>query len=667
MIKLTVLEDSNIYFEENYEGLNHELVVGRGSGSDVVLKGHPGISRSHFRIHIKEESVEIELISSSGRLIQDGQNIKSVLLGAGEHTVSVPPYDFKFEIPREESEQESMILPVEEPEEELRPEKQVSQDLPVESSLVETSDSSIVPNGFDEDEKTKTAASSLLEYSVKVFKGSRLLQELELDGVAWDFGRDEDCHYTIKSKKTSRKHFTILNHRNKFYVKDLGSSNGTVLNNQQLPSNQEIEIKSGDYIEVSEFKFIFEIKDNAFDKKVKAVALLEQFGVDEVDNSPQEIGELRENALAISDEFLKLPEKDRIELTSKPNKKNHLRPFLLVLIISMLGGYYYMESGEKIDKAELAAIEAEKRMQREKVNAAVDRFNLALRFYNESQYERCIFEIDEFMKYDVQTDETAGASELKNQCDIEKERLQRKRDLEIQEEKRRAIAARVSALVKECTPIAKEGVDELKPCIEPIYGLDPSNEDVAALMDIAEAVDMKRQQEEADAAKYRKNVAAGRILYKKAADYDKYGDWKRALKAYDKHIKSRYPDPNKLKGRSKRNIAAINTRIESTLQGALKSAEKFLSEDDYKNTILEANKGLEVNRDHPQLLQIKGTAERSLKTILRKYYQESIIEEDFGQTDEAKIKWKKILEQGVPGSDYYNKAKLKLKYYEEGV
>jgi pSer/pThr/pTyr-binding forkhead associated (FHA) protein len=652
MIKLQIFEDLNLYFEENYSE-PRELVVGRGSTSDIVLEGHPGISRSHLKITIKESTVEVELLSASGRLIQNSQNIKDAVLDGGEHTVSIPPYDFKFNIPKAAQEIEL---------ESSAEESEVEED----SLSVQSEEQAMIPTGFDEDEKTKTAAAAPLDYSVKVFKGSRLLQELALDGDSWDFGRDQACHYTIKSKKTSRKHFTILNSRNKFYVKDLGSSNGTFLNNQQLPSNQEIEVKSGDYIEVAEFKFIFEIKDNSFENKLKDVALLEQYGSEEDVNSLQEIGELRENALAISDEFLKLPEKDRIELTSQKKKKNYLRPALLILIIVMCGGYYFMDSGNQLDEAELAAIAAEKRMQREKVNAAIDRFNLALRFYNESQFERCIFEIDEFLKYDIQTEETAGAAELKNQCDIEKERLQRKRDLEIQEQKRREIAAQVEALIQECTPIAEEGAEELKRCIEPIFGLDPSNEKASALLDRAEAVDMKRQQEQADAAKYKKNVASGRYLYRKAEDYDKYGDWKRALKAYDKHVKSGYPDPAKLKSKSRRNIAAINTRIDSTLQGAISASEKYLAEDDFKNAVLETDKGLEVNRDHPKLLSIKATAERNLKMILRKYYQESVIEEDFGQIDEAKIKWKKILEQGVPDSDYYRKAKLKLRYYEEG-
>jgi len=662
MIKLQIFEDSNLYFEDDYsEG--KELIVGRGSSSDIVLEGHAGISRSHLKIQIKESSVEVELISSSGKLIQNGQNIKDAFLNAGNHVVSVPPYDFKFEVTAD-SRTPSIEDVLEYPEESPIQEPEVHQQ---ESRPVPQEEKSVVPIGFDEDEKTKTALSTPLDYFVKVFKDSKLLQELALDGDSWDFGRDETCHYTIKSKKTSRKHFTILNRRNKFYVKDLGSSNGTFLNNQQLPSNQEIEVKSGDYIEVSEFKFIFEIKDNSFENKLKGVAILEQFGSEPESNSLQEIGDLRVNALALSDEFLKLPEKDRLELTQKNKKPNYLRPVLILLIAGMFGGYYFMENGNKLDKEQLAAIAAEKRMQKEKINAAVDRFNLALRFYNESQYERCIFELDEFLKYDVETEETSGAAELKNQCDIEKERLQRKRDLEIQEQKRIEIAAKVNALIIECTPFAEEGAADLKRCIEPIYGLDPSNEQIAVLLDKAEAVDLLREQEKADAAKYRKNVAAGKFLYKKAEDYDTYGDWKRALKAYNKHIKSRYPDPSKLKKKSKRNIAAINTRIDSTLQGAINSSQKHLANDNYKDTILAANKGLEVNRDHKKLLEIKAEAQKSLKAILRRYYQDSILEEDFGQIDEAKIKWKKIVEQGVEGSDYYKKAKRKLKYYEEGV
>ncbi len=660
MVKLKVYEDSNLFFEDDFSE-EKEITVGRGSFCDIVLENHPGISRTHFKITITSDlSVNIELTSKTGRLIHSGENIPGIQLSGRETTISVPPYDFKFEIPLEEAPQAQSPLEKEEP---------LAKKAESSLTLADKTNSLSASNEFSEDETTKIAAAAPLEYSVKVFKGERLLQELALQGNTWDFGRDQSCHYTIKSKKTSRQHFKITSNKGKFYVKDLGSSNGTFLNKQQLPVNQEIELKSGDYIEVTDFKFIFEIKDHSFRDKMKDISIMEAFGGEDPSADFGQIEALRKNALSINDEFMKLPEKDRPSAIADPTskKKRYLRPMLLALII-LSGGLYYVQNSEpEINVAELASIAEEKRMAKERINAATDKFNLALRFYNESQFERCIFEIDEFIKYDIQTEETAGATELKNQCDIEKDRLQRKRDLEIQEEQRLITQRKIQDLILECTPLAQKGKAALSPCIEPAFNLDPANEEIAQLTSLAEDADIRREQKKANAKKYHQNVAAGKRLYNKAVDYDRFGDWKRALKAYSKHIKSKYPDPKRLKKKSKRSISSINTRIEGILLSSVAEAKKYADNDDYKNAILSANKGLEVNRDHAKLLEIKAKASKNLKIILRKYYQESIIQEDFGQVDEAKIMWKKILSQGVKGSDYYQKAKLKLRYYEEGV
>jgi pSer/pThr/pTyr-binding forkhead associated (FHA) protein/TolA-binding protein len=661
MVKIKVLEDSNLFFEQEISEAT-TVLLGRGSTSDIVFEGHPGISRSHLKLTVREDfSVLVELVSQTGKLIHLGENIKELEITDGEKVVSVPPYDIHIECPSQQKADEKA--------ESISLEEENDTTAQVQELDLKSSDQPLSPTGFDDDEKTKTAVSSPMNYYIKVFKGDRLLQEIALEGDSWDFGRDPNCHYTIKSKKTSRRHFSIINSRSKFFVKDLSSANGTFLNKQQLPVNQEIELKSGDFIEVAEFKFIFEIKDHSFQQKVKNVALIEEFGQPETEHDPQELAQIRASALALGDEFMKLPEKDRPSniAHSKAPKKNHLR-HALVAIILILGIFYYIQDNKpKMDSAELASLQEEKRLAKERANAALDKFNLALRFFNESQFERCMLEIDEFFKYDIELEETAGATELKNQCEIEKERLQRKRDLEIQEEKRLAIERKINEIVENCTPQAEEGTAVLKPCVDEALSLDPSNEDVQRLMDVAEAADLRREQERINAEKYRKRVASGKALFRKAKDYDKFGDWKRALKAYQKHIESKYPDPSKLKKVSKRNIASINTRIDSVLDSALSESKRFLEDDDYKNAILSANKGLDVNRDHPELLKTKARAEKNLKIILRKYYQESIIQEDFGQTGEAITLWKKIIEQGVKGSDYYQKAKLKLRYYEEGV
>ena len=44
-----------------------------------------------------------------------------------------------------------------------------------------------------------------------------------------------------------------------YYLMDLGSTNYTYLNNEQIPANQEKVIKSGDNIKAADEEFIFEI------------------------------------------------------------------------------------------------------------------------------------------------------------------------------------------------------------------------------------------------------------------------------------------------------------------------------------------------------------------------------------------------------------------------
>ena len=341
--------------------------------------------------------------------------------------------------------------------------------------------------------------------------------------------------------------------------------------------------------------------------------------------------------------------------------------FGLIAIIAVVGVFYYLDmTTPKTNLAELASMAQTRRLQEEKQNAAIDKFNLALRFYNESQFERCVLEVDEFLAMDVQTEETSGAEELRNQCDIEKERLQRQKDLELQEQKKAELAARVQALIDDCRDQVEQGVEVLRTCLLEAESIDPTNAEIAALYDEAERLELEAEQLEQQRQAYLARVAKGKKIFNQAKDYQKHGDWKRALKKFDEFVRSKYPDPGDFKGKARREIATINLSVGLQLEEALRLSKKYLEDGDYKNSIISANKGLEVNRDHLELLQVKDEASKLLKIILRRYYQESIIEEDFGEIAEAKIKWKKILEQGVEGSEYFSKAQLKLKYYEEG-
>ena len=661
MAKLKVFEDSNLVLEQDLsEGT--VLTIGRGSESDIKLEPHPGISRDHAVIKYEDGQVRIDLVSSSGVLVQNGQTVKEHVFSEVATTASIPPYNFTVELPAPQ-----VIAEENEDQEEEAFESFDDSNLPSsDAGLVDnTAQSPMAVQDFneeDDNEKTSVGSQQALDYAIKVFRASKFLQEIEIKGNNWIFGRGDDCDYTINSKKSSRTHFNILKIGASFYVKDLGSSNGTLLNNQQLPANQEVELKSGDYIELAEYKFIFEIKDKKFQEKIKNISLIEEA----VTSNQEDLSAIRSQAHVVSDETLRLGGSASQQVGAKDKRSNFIR-FILIIAIAGMGAFYFMGGqGNKIDMTELASLAETKRMQEEKKNAAIDKFNLALRFYNESQFGRCVLEVDDFLAMDIQTEETSGAEELRNQCDIEKERLQRQKDLELQEQKKAELEARVSALIDACRDQVVQGTEVLRNCLLEAESIDPTNSEIAALYDEAQAIELEKAQRDEERKAYLNRVARGKGIYDQAKDFQKHGDWKRALKTFNEFIKSRYPDPGAYKDKARREVASINLSIGSQIEEALRLSKKFLQDGEYKEAILAANKGLEVNRDHVELLEVKTEAVKLLKIILRRYYQESIIEEDFGEIAEAKIKWKKIIEQGVEGSEYYSKAQLKLKYYEEG-
>jgi len=81
-------------------------------------------------------------------------------------------------------------------------------------------------------------------------------------GKQFLIGRDEGCHLRLKKKRISPKHCAILTQNHQAYLEDLGSANGTVLNDELIYTQHELE--SGDRFEIGEVLFevrLIETKD----------------------------------------------------------------------------------------------------------------------------------------------------------------------------------------------------------------------------------------------------------------------------------------------------------------------------------------------------------------------------------------------------------------------
>ena len=99
--------------------------------------------------------------------------------------------------------------------------------------------------------------------SLLLLKGSD-----ELVGVSWTLdqslisvGRSFRANdITVSHPNLSKKHFQILKEKEEFYIVDLKSTNGTVLNKKELTPYEKVKLKDNDYIRASSvvFKFLEE-------------------------------------------------------------------------------------------------------------------------------------------------------------------------------------------------------------------------------------------------------------------------------------------------------------------------------------------------------------------------------------------------------------------------
>ncbi len=85
-----------------------------------------------------------------------------------------------------------------------------------------------------------------MKLKLKVLQGASANQEIAVPVAKFLVGRGEECHLRPKSPAISRHHCAILTANGQVAVKDLGSKNGTFVNEQRVEGVQPVD--SGDIV-----------------------------------------------------------------------------------------------------------------------------------------------------------------------------------------------------------------------------------------------------------------------------------------------------------------------------------------------------------------------------------------------------------------------------------
>lgn len=113
-----------------------------------------------------------------------------------------------------------------------------------------------------------------MDLKLKVSVGKNAGQELRIPGPRFLIGRGEDCQLRPKSDLISRHHCVLMIEESGVSLRDLGSRNGTFVNDEQLFG--ETELKTGDRIKFGPLEFDVVVTEAAPAKKLPPVTSIKE-------------------------------------------------------------------------------------------------------------------------------------------------------------------------------------------------------------------------------------------------------------------------------------------------------------------------------------------------------------------------------------------------------
>jgi pSer/pThr/pTyr-binding forkhead associated (FHA) protein len=94
-------------------------------------------------------------------------------------------------------------------------------------------------------------------------------KRLRVDGPSFVIGRHDECNLQLQSSLLSRRHCEIIidDVARSVSIRDLGSRNGTFVNNQKLDANEPVSLFHHDVLRIGRLSFRLSIKDSVTEER----------------------------------------------------------------------------------------------------------------------------------------------------------------------------------------------------------------------------------------------------------------------------------------------------------------------------------------------------------------------------------------------------------------
>jgi pSer/pThr/pTyr-binding forkhead associated (FHA) protein len=653
--KLKIYKDGSIYSEVQLD-TKSEYIIGRGDNVDIYIQGDRGISRRHVKLHFMGRHWYVHNLSKYGELYSKGEKVSEVVLHHGVD-FQIPPYQFQF----------------------------------IDNQLIGS-----VP--IENDYEVNSEEEGLLDFSNKTFVGqlsqivqlkifntdSLLLKSFVLEGDQWLGGREITCQFFIDHEQISRQHFHIKKVKEKYWIQDLGSSNGTFVNGKKIDKDWT-ELHSGDDLQFGLLTAVFEIRDRDY---------VESNDTEQENLFINEGSEELAKALEYQQKELMLRSTENSTESFRPGnptvntylsqapfparqlrksfsqideqKKKKIIWIVSTFLISAMAIYHSLE--ESSSQKEIKIKQANKilspfeKLPPGKQELVKDSYRMADIYFKEAKYQLAAQELAKIHQIIPQYEDSKNIAiladnALQAQLEIDRNKLRQKEMKEIEDKIQKGLA--------ECKKLVNSEVQvaTIESCLSPYISLNPAHVGFVEIRSQVELIVANRKLKETQRQSYLSQVARINRLYQAAVDLQVKGLTEEAVQTYDQVIASSLPDPQNLKIKAHRQIAAIQNKIQQKQQESEKVAEEALKSGDLRAAYYSLRNAFQLNPDNTALRDKMNSVLVDLRKQMQVFYQEGVLEESVGEIETAKNKWKKILQQSIPEEDYYQKAKIKLKKY----
>ena len=681
---------------ELFEG--SEYLIGRSSLCDLYLKESKEISRNHVKIMQDENGQWVaQLMARFGELLVNNESVSHVVLDENPN-FHMSPYSIEFladsPVVQEETPDNPSTFPqafkdaelshaaYEDPQvaQESEPQQPSQSLVPVPSEAAShqefhetsphqeahpsssaSSPEQPEPYSFDQespadDETTLDGISNQLGAYLEVLWEDRPKESIPLQGKRWVIGRDINCEVVISEKYISRQQFKIKKKNNKFYIFDLGSSNGTSLNGTLLQPKSATPLGSNDIITAKTLKIKFLIKNHSLQPSFH----------EQREDEPEAQPLVPYIPPALVDEA----SPDVIRIPSHQSKWKSkamvLRGSIAILVLMI--GYGLLSPTDKNKEDSIDAASSSKaedgfsQLPADKQMVIVDTFNLSRTHYTQGNYELCLSEAKKLHQIIAFYE---NSKEIESLCEQGQALLMKEREKERRLQAARELREHVNGLIQKCRAKINHQttVIEINRCLSEVRESDPGNSQIQDLITEVKIRQQQRVESSQKKARYQRRVQQGVNAYQTAKKTYKKGSLSAALQAYEKYLNSPYPDPKKLKVQAKRELSSIRSKLNKKVRRQLNHCEKLLGEKGYKKAIRACEKVLAEDSSNQKAENLRHEALSQLRKKMKGLYQDAILREQFGDIQAAKENWFQIIKENIPTDEYYQKAKRKLKKY----